>query len=77
MVGFEISKEQIKPDPERFHSLKDLQPPTTKKAKERLIDTFAYYSKWIATFSDKVYHLIHNDTFPLPKYVISCFENNF
>ena len=75
LVGFEVKKGEIKPDPERLQPLKDLQPPTNKKAQERLVGMFAYYSKWIAKFSDKAYPLIHNETFPLPQSVLSCFEN--
>ena len=47
LLGYEVSKQQIRPDPERLQPLRDLTPPQSKKAQERLVGMFAYYSKWI------------------------------
>ena len=67
LLGFEVSKGQIKPDPDRLQPLRDLPPPENKKAQERITGMFAYYSQWIPRFSDKAYPLIHNEIFPLPQ----------
>ena len=65
LLGYSVSKGQIKPDPERLQPLKEMKPPTNLKAQERIVGMFAYYSQWIQNFSDKAYPLIHNKTFPL------------
>ena len=75
LLGFEVSKGQIKPDPDRLQPLRDLPAPETKKAQERIVGMFAYYSQWIAKFSDKAYPLIRNEIFPLPQPVMACFIN--
>ena len=60
LLGFEVSKGQIKPDPDRLQPLRELPPLENKKAQERIVGTFAYYSQWISKFSDKTHPLIHN-----------------
>ena len=74
LLGFEVSKGQIKPDPDRLKPLKELKPPHDKKSQERLVGMFAYYSQWISKFSHKAYPLIHNEVFPLSEPVLECFE---
>ena len=75
LLGFEVSKGQIKPDRERLQPLRNLPAPENKKAQERIVGMFAYYSQWISKFSDKAYPLIHNEIFPLPQSVLECFEH--
>ena len=75
LLGYEISKGVIKPDPERLQPLRDLPPPDNLKAQQRLVGMFAYYAPWINHFSDKIHPLVQNRTFPLPRDVIFCFEN--
>ena len=75
LLGYLVSKGQIKPDPERLRPLKELPPPKDKKSQERLVGMFAYYSQWIPHFSDKAHPLIHNEKFPLPQSVLECFES--
>ena len=36
---------------------------------------FAYYSKWIPKFSDKIHPLIQNIVFPLPENALHAFQN--
>ena len=74
LLGYEVKKGEIKPDPDRLQPLKDMSPPTNLKAQERIVGMFAYYSQWIRNFSDKAYPLIHNTTFPLPSEVKTSFD---
>ena len=75
LLGYSVSKGQIKPDPERLQPLKEMKPPTNLKAQERIVGMFAYYSQWIQNFSDKAYPLIHNKTFPLTEDVEQVFDS--
>ena len=75
LLGYSVSKGQIKPDPERLQPLKEMKPPTNLKAQERIVGMFAYYSQWIQNFSDKAYPLIHNKTFPLTEDVEQVFNS--
>ena len=75
LLGYQVSKGIIKPDPARFQSLRDLHPPRDAKALQRAIGMFAYYSNWISHFSDKISPLVHNSVFPLPPSVEQAFEN--
>lgn len=52
VLGYKVSLGIIKPDPERMKPLEEMAPPTSKKALERVLGMFAYYSKWIPKFSD-------------------------
>ena len=74
LLGYEVKKGEIKPDPERLQPLKDMKSPTHLKAQERIVGMFAYYSQWIQNFSDKAYPLIHNKTFPVPEEVEQSFN---
>lgn len=75
LLGYEVSRGVIKPDPERLAPLKQLPPPANLKAQERIIGMFAYYSQWIPNFSDKISLLIRNRSFPIPDEVVVTFEN--
>ena len=75
LLGYEVSKGVIKPDPERLRPLIQLPPPENLKAQERIIGMFAYYSQWIARFSDKISILVRNRIFPLPEEAVDAFEN--
>ena len=66
LLGYEVSKGTIRPDPERMRPLRELPLPTDKKTLQRVIGMFAYYSPWIPKYSDKIHPLISNRTFPLP-----------
>ena len=54
ILGYHISGGIIKPDPERFHPLKELSPPENSKSAKRALSMFAHYAKWIHNFSDKI-----------------------
>ena len=60
LLGYQVSKGLIKPDPERFRSLRELPPPHNTKSQQRIVGMFAYYSHWISHFSDKIFPVVHN-----------------
>ena len=64
-LGYLISDGQIGPDPERLRALEDLPLPEDPKSMKRVIGMFAYYSKWIRNFSDKIAPLIKNQQYPV------------
>ena len=74
LLGYEVSKGIIKPDPDRLQPLHDLPVPSSLKSQQRAVGLFSYYSHWISHFSDKIYPLVHNETFPLPEPVMKSFE---
>ena len=75
LLGFEVTRGLVKPDPERFTALRDLPPPHDLKSQQRVVGMFAYYSQWISKFSDKIHPLVNNRVFPLPATVESSFSN--
>ena len=74
LLGYEISQNVIKPDPERLQPLRNLPAPTNLKAQERVVGMFAYYSQWIPHFSDKINVMVRNRVFPLPAEVLDTFK---
>ena len=66
VLGYIIENGEIRPDPERFRPLMELPAPTNITSQRRVLGMFAYYSKWVKNFSDKVRPLNKNTTFPLP-----------
>lgn len=65
LLGYEVSKNSIKPDPDRMKALRELPPPHNTKAQQRVIGLFAYYSQWIRKYSEKIRPLVINKSFPL------------
>ena len=51
-----------------------MQPPSNIKAQKRIVGMFAYYSKFIKNFSEKIRILNQNSEFPAPEQVISAFQ---
>ncbi|BHF58955.1 hypothetical protein SprV_0100191000 [Sparganum proliferum] len=74
ILGYEVSKGNIRPDPDRLRPLREMASPQDLKSQQRAVGLFAYYSQWIFHFSDKIHLLIHNRTFPLPLKVIEAFD---
>ena len=74
VVGYIIEHDNIRPDPERFRPLMEIPDPTNLTSQRRVVGMFAYYSKWVKNFSDKIRLLNKNSTFPLPPDVKSAFE---
>ena len=75
LLGYEITKGTIKPDPERFKALLNLPPPCDSKTQQRIVGMFSYYSQWFSQFSDKIHPLVINKSFPLPKDVLNAYES--
>ena len=45
MLGYRVSFQQVKPDPQRLQPLLDLPPPRTPKELKRVSGMFSYYAK--------------------------------
>ncbi|XP_066945262.1 uncharacterized protein [Macrobrachium rosenbergii] len=50
ILGYEISHNELRPDPSRLEALMNMPVPQTKKSLQRLTGLFAYYSRWIPRF---------------------------
>ena len=64
-LGYVIENGRISPDPERLKALKELPLPNDPRAMKRVVGMFAYYSKWIKGFSDKIAPLVRDQEFPV------------
>lgn len=74
LLGYEVKKGEIRPDPERLKSLKEMEPPKDAKSQQRIMGLFAYYSQWISKFSEKSYPISHNNIFPLSGAALTAFR---
>ena len=54
VLGYLIGNGLVRPVPERLRPLQELPPPTNVRAQPRVLGLFAYYAKWISTFSKKI-----------------------
>ena len=61
LLGYCISHNSIKPDPDRPAPLLNLPIPEELKSLNKVIRMFSYYAKWIKHFSDKI-HVLNNVT---------------
>ena len=75
ILGYCVSNNTIKPDPERLQPLEQLPPPTSVNSLRRTLGLFAYYSKWIPSFSDKVRPLINVKSFPVGEEALKAFKD--
>ena len=64
-LGYIVENGEIRPDPECLKALCEMLVPNDAKSMKRVIGMFAYYSKWIHNFSDKIAPLIKNETYPV------------
>jgi hypothetical protein len=74
-LGYTISHQEIRPDPERLQPLRDLPLPDNNAKLKRAIGLFSYYSCWINRFSDKIRPLIDHKNFPLTTEAQSAFDS--
>ena len=65
ILGYRLHNGNILPDPSRVQPLLDLPVPKDSKALKRAIGMFAYYSKYIPKFSDRISPLVKVSNFPL------------
>ena len=75
ILGYCVSNNQIKPDPERLKPLLEFPAPKSGKALQRALGLFAYYAKWIPKFSDRIGRLKSVKEFPLNAKELSDFES--
>lgn len=75
VLGYDVSKGIVKPDPQRLSPLREMPAPTDLKSQQRAVGMFSYYSPWISHFSDKIYPIIHNKAFPISGPALEAFEN--
>ena len=73
MLGYLISYQTVKPDPERMQPLIDLPVPSTPKSLKRALGLFSYYSQWVEKFSDKIRPLTSIAEFPLTNEAVKAF----
>ena len=64
LLGYLVSHNCIKPDPDRLQALLDIRMPTTPKELERLRGLLAYYARWLPKFSERIAPLT-NASLPL------------
>ena len=74
LLGHLVTHGNIRPDPEHMQPLIEMMPPSNNKQLKRCLGMFAYYSKWISRFSDKIQPLIHNPEFPLREAALASFK---
>ena len=75
LLGYRISHNSIKPDPQTLEPLLNLSHPNNPKKLKRIIGMFSYYAKWIKCFSDKIHVLNNVDKFPFKQIEIDAFKN--
>ena len=58
LLGYQISHNLLKPDPERVKPLLELPTPSSIPSLKRTIGLFAYYAKWIHNYSNTIRPLL-------------------
>ena len=74
LLGYLVSHNEIRPDPARLQPLRDIPLPENLKLQKKTVGLFAYYSKWIPNFSEKIKPLSSNSEFPLPPPAVDAFN---
>ena len=74
ILGYSVSHNCVRPDPERMKPLLDLPLPADQPALKRALGFFSYYSKWVERFSDRVRPLVESSYFPLSAEAAAAFE---
>ena len=72
LLGYVVSHNSIKADPERLQSLLNLSLPLNGKALQRTLGLF--YSKFISKYFEKVRPLLQSSTFPLNQRATDAFK---
>ena len=75
ILGYCVSHSLIKSDPDRLQAFMELPPPLSQKSLKRTIGVFAYHSKWIHKFSEKINPLSDCKVFPTEGEALTTFEN--
>ena len=74
LLGYQINRGFLNPDPKRVATLLKLSPPQNSKELQRVVGLFAYYAQWIGKYSDKIKPLINNSCFPLTGNALETFK---
>ena len=74
LLGYEVSHQVLKPDPERVKPLLELPTPTSVPSLKRTIGLFAYYAKWIPDYSNTIRPLLQSKSMPLGGEAIKAFQ---
>ena len=74
LLGYRVTYQTIKPDPDRVQPLLKMPVPKASKDLQRLIGLFAYYARWIPNYSDHIRPLIQSSSFPLDNDVVAAIE---
>ena len=74
LLGYEVNNGEIRPDPDRLQPLRDIPLPQNLSAQKKVMELFAYYSKWIRGFSGKIKPLASNTSFPMPQFTLNAFQ---
>ena len=74
-MGYLVSENTIKPDPERMAPLLNLPIPNDSGSLKRALGLFSYYSRWVDRFSDRIHSLVGSPVFPLSQECIDAFED--
>jgi len=75
ILGYRVSFQQVKPDPQRLQSLLDLPPLRTPKELKRVSGMFSYYAKWIPRFSKTAGPLMRPAKLPLDGEALATFND--
>ena len=54
LLGYLVSHNSIKPDPDRIQPLLGMPAPNNDKSLKSVLGLFAHYSRWVKNFSDKI-----------------------
>ena len=74
LLGYQITKNCLKPDPDRVKTLLAFPAPTSNKEQQRIAGLFAYYAQWIPQYSDKIKRLIQSCAFPFVDEAMRSFK---
>lgn len=74
LLGYEVTNEEFRPDPDRLQPELDIPVPQNLSAHKKLMGLFANYSKWIRGLSAKVKPLSSNTNVPLPQLALNAFN---
>lgn len=74
ILGYQVSKGTIKPDPDRMGPLTNMPLPSDPCSLKRALGLFSYYSRWIPNFSEKIRPLSNEPDYPLNKSAEAAFE---
>ena len=64
-IGHVLSKDGIRPDPEKIKAIKDMPAPVDKKGVQRLLGTENYIAKFVpnmSTMTEPIRQLLKNET---------------